>query len=262
MPDMKNTTKTHLCRAVPCLSIAFWLLCWLVLALLFAKPLLLPTPLAVLRKLGELAMTAHFWQMLGLSLLRIAAGIAAAIAAGALMAALTVRFSLVHHLFSPLLSLLKSTPVASVIFLLMLFMGRNTVPLFIAFAMALPIVWSNLREGLLQVDKKLFEMATVFGVPRTKKLTGILLPEIRPYFMAACRAAISLAWKAGVAAEVLAVPERSIGRAIYESRLYLLTEELFAYTLTVIVISALLEQALLYLIAPSAKKGDEISCSR
>ncbi len=250
--------KTILKHLAPLLSILFWLLLWLLLALLFDKPLLLPTPPAVLKKMGQLMGTSGFWLSLALSLARISAGILIALILGTVLAFLTVRFSLLHHLFAPLLNLLKATPVASVIFLLLLFIGRDTVPLVIAFAMALPIVWSNVREGLLAADRALFEMASVFRVPHGRVIKQILLPSVMPYFLAACRAGIGLAWKAGVAAEVLAVPEHSIGRAIYESKLYLFTDELFAYTLTVVLISVVIEYLVLGLL-PKAnpQKGEK-----
>ena len=245
---MNDNTKKILTRAAPWLALLFWLTVWLVIALIFNKPLLLPTPVAVAKKLGELLCTATFWQALTLSLLRIVAGIAAAVALGALLAFLCVRFKILDCIIAPLLNLFKATPVASVIFLLLLFIGRNTVPLFIAFAMALPIIFSNVKEGLLQTDRQLFEMAAVFRVPRGRTLKCITLPSLIPYLVAACRAAISLAWKAGIAAEVLAVPEHALGRAIFESKQYLLTDELFAYTAAVLVISAVLEKITLRLL--------------
>ena len=113
---------------------------------------------------------------------------------------------------------------------------------------------SNVREGLLATDSKLLEMARVFRVPRAYVLRKIHLPSLTPYFLAAARSAISLAWKAGVAAEVLCTPERSIGRAIYEGKMYLLTDELFAWTLVVVVISMLVEWLALSLLSRAQGK--------
>jgi len=135
-----------------------------------------------------------------------------------------------------------------VIFLLLLWVGRDNVPLWIAFMMALPIVWSNVREGLLQTDKQLLEMAKLFNVPKTRVLLKLRLPALAPYFLSASRSAIALAWKAGIAAEVLCTPARSIGRAIYEGKTYMMTEELFAWTFLVVVLSVLIEQGALVLL--------------
>lgn len=239
------------------LSIIFWVLVWWIAAAIFGKPLLLPTPPAVLTALGALALKGEFYATLLFSLSRILFGILLALLAGALLALATVKSALLHQLFSPLLSAFKATPVASVIFLMLLWVGRQRVPAVIAFMMALPIVWANMREGLLQTDKSLLEMASAFGVPRGRVLLSIHLPSVKPYFLSACRASIGVAWKAGIAAEVLCVPERSIGRAIYEGKLYLLTEDLFAWTFVVILISVLIEWGILSLLDRAKKAEDE-----
>lgn len=230
------------------LCVAFWIALWWVVAAIFNKPLLLPTPLQTLNALGALAATSEFYLTLLFSLTRILLGILLALAGGTLLALLTTKNAFFHHLFSPLLTLFKATPVASVIFLILLWVGRENVPLWIAFMMAFPIVWSNVREGLLQTDKQLLEMAKLFEVPRSRVLFKLYLPSLTPYFLSACRSAIALAWKAGIAAEVLCVPARSIGRAIYEGKTYLMTEELFAWTLLVVVISILIEKGALMLL--------------
>lgn len=235
------------------LSILFWVGVWWLLAAIFDKPLLLPTPLAVIKTICQLMQTGTFWLSILRSLCRILLGIVLALVAGVLLALLTVRFRFFHHLFSPLLTLCKATPVASVIFLVLLWVGRDRVPLFIAFLMALPIVWSNVREGLLQTDHKLLEMAQVFGLSSKDQLLSIRIPSLFPYFLAACRSAIALSWKAGIAAEVLCLPKNSIGLGIYEGKLYLETNDLFAWTLVVVLISALIEWGALALLKKAQK---------
>ncbi len=236
------------------LCVAFWIALWWVVAAVFDSPLLLPTPLATAKALGALCATGEFYLTVLISLTRILIGILLALAGGSLLALLTTKRAFFHHLFSPLLTLFKATPVASVIFLILLWVGRDNVPLWIAFMMAFPIVWSNVREGLLQADGQLLEMARIFAVPRSRVLFKLRLPALLPYFLSACRSAIALAWKAGIAAEVLCVPARSIGRAIYEGKTYMMTEDLFAWTFLVVVISVLIEKGALALLQIAQKK--------
>ena len=240
------------------IAILFWVALWWMLSAIFDSPLLLPDPIAVVKALVRLGVTGTFWKTVFLSLTRILLGILLSLAAGLLLALLTTKSALFHHLLSPLLLLFKATPVASIIFLILLWVGRDRVPLLIAFVMALPIVWSNVREGILQTDSKLLEMAKLFGVSAKDQIRYIRIPSLFPYFLAACRSAIALSWKAGIAAEVLCVPENSIGRYIYEGKQYLLTDELFAWTLVVIVISAFVEWGALKLLekAQNQKKRE------
>ena len=59
----------------------------------------------------------------------------------------------------------------------------------------------------------------------------------------------------GIAAEVLTVPHSAIGRMIYESKLYLQTTDLFAWTLAVILLSLGLERLVLRALTPRGKGG-------
>ncbi len=227
--------------ALALLSLAFWVGVWAFAAFRYGKPLILPSPLAVCRTLGEMALTGVFWKVVFRSIFRILLGILAALLCGTLLAVLAYKSTVVDTLFSPLLALMKATPVASIIFLMLLYLGRDKVPPVIAFMMATPIVFANVKEGLSGVDRQLLEMARVFDFSFFTKVRTIYLHALLPYFLAALRSALSLAWKAGIAAEVLCVPTGSIGREIFNANLYLETDRLFALTLAVILISVLIE---------------------
>ncbi|MFQ8759416.1 MAG: ABC transporter permease [Intestinimonas sp.] len=74
-------------------------------------------------------------------------------------------------------------------------------------------------------------------------LRRVYVPSVLPYFASGCRTALGLAWKAGVAAEVLCLPKNAIGAQVYYAKIYLETPSLFAWTLAVIALSFLLEWA-------------------
>ena len=59
-------------------------------------------------------------------------------------------------------------------------------------------------------------------------------------------------WKSGVAAEVIGVPDHSIGEKLYMAKIYLSTDELLAWTLVVILLSALFEKLCLWLLGRRA----------
>ena len=232
---------------------AFWALVWLLLARRVDSELLLPGPGLVLATLWALVKTAAFWQSVALSMLRIVAGVAAAVTLGTLLAVVTERFSALRSLLSPALTVVKSTPVASFIILALVWMGRDVLPGFIALLMVLPVVWSNVSTGIAQTDPQLLEMARVFGFGPMKRLTKLYIPSVMPYFLSACRGSLGLGWKAGIAAEVLTLPGVSIGKRLYESKLYLETPQLFAWTLVVILLSLGMEKLLLAVL-PKAER--------
>ena len=65
---------------------------------------------------------------------------------------------------------------------------------------------------------------------------------------------LGFAWKAGVAAEVIANTKMSIGAQIYDSKIYLDTLNLFSWTIVIIALSILLEKVVTKLLSPRAVK--------
>lgn len=227
---------------------AVWLLIWLLCWLAVGKDVLIPSPAAVLLRLGQLICTLPFWQQVGLSLLRILTGFALALVLGTVFGALTARSALANTLLSPALRTVRAIPVASFIILLFVLMSKEYIPTVTSFLMVLPVVWSNVDQGVRSTDIQLLEMAQVFRLSHRKVLRHIWLPQVAPFFLAAARTGMGLAWKAGVAAEVLAAPRLGIGRALYEAKVYLETADLFAWTAVIVCISVVLEKGLVWLI--------------
>jgi len=165
-----------------------------------------------------------------------------AVLLGTLLAFLTEYSALCKALFSPVMMLVKSTPVASFIILALLWIGRTYVPLFIAALMVMPVVFGAVTTAAGSVDAGILEMARAYRFSPFKKLRLIYIPSAYPAWRSAAITAMGLAWKAGVAAEVLCQPKTAIGTELYYSKLYLETPSLFAWTAVVVLLSFLLER--------------------
>ena len=221
-----------------------WIGVWWGAALLVGLPVLLPSPADTVRALIRLGGTADFWEGTGITLLRVTGGFCGAVAAGSGFALLCHFYPFAERLLSPLRSFIRCTPVVSFIMLLWLWLDKNAIPVFIGFLMVMPVIWSNMQEGLASADPLLIEMGRAYRLRPARMLREIWLPAAHPSFTAACAAGIGLAWKSGISAEVIARPLRAIGTGIADAKVYLETEELFARTLVIVVLSLLLEKVL------------------
>lgn len=235
-------------------SILFWILIWALLAYKINIDLLLPSPLDTLKAIFSLASNLDFWQITALSILRILLGILISLTIGVLLGVLTANLTTADSLLSPLMTVIKATPVASFIILALLWIDRNTLPIFITVLIVLPIVWANISQGIRSVDKGLLDVAKVYRFPIGKRISKLYIPSVMPYFLAACKASLGMAWKAGIAAEVLCTPQKAIGTQIYLSKTYLETTELFAWTLVVIIMSVIIEKLLIFSLNRIARK--------
>lgn len=230
---------------------AFWLGVWQLCAFLVDRrlegrgnELLLPYPASVWKVLVCLAGTGGFWAAVLSSLGRIAAGLAMGILFGALLAVLTCASLWADRLLSPAIRVVRAAPVASFILLVLLWTGRDSVPAIISALMVMPVVWDSLSRGIQAVDPKLLELARCCRFSRWKTLWLICLPSLRPHILSALTTAAGLAWKSGVAAEVLCLPEPSLGQRIYYTKYYLNIPELFAWTAVTVALSLVLERVL------------------
>ena len=221
--------------------LVFWLAAWQLGAALIGKELLLPGPAAVLGRLAELAGTGAFWRTAGGSLGRIFAGLLGGVAVGTGLAGLTFAVPAADWVLSPAIRIVRAVPVASFILLLWLWVAAGQMPGLISGLMVLPVVWGNVVKGLAETDPLLLEMARAYRFGRARTLRLVYAPSALPYFASGCRTALGLAWKAGVAAEVLCMPKNAIGTQIVFAKNYLDSPSLFAWTLVVIAMSFLLE---------------------
>ena len=227
--------------AVP---LAFWLGVWQLAALAVGRELLLPGPLAVGRRLAALAGRLDFWLSVGATLGRVFLGLLWGTLAGTALAFLTHFSAWAGRLISPAIRVVRATPVVSFILLVYLWVPRWAIPWAIAGLMVLPVVWGSLAAGLDSLDGRLLEFARAYRFSRAKTLRLIYLPALRPHFTAGLLTAFGLAWKSGVAAEVICPPARAIGSRIQQAKLGLETPELFAWTLAIVALSLLLERLL------------------
>ena len=222
--------------------VLFWLLLWQGGSMALGQPLLLPSPLRVLGSLGRLMGTPDYWSALALSSGRILGGFLGAFCLAAGLAALSARFSLLRALLAPAVAAVKAVPVASFIILVYLWLPGRWLTGFIAALMVFPPVYLNLLEGLGRRDRELAEMARVFRVPWGRRFRKLDLPQLLPYLRSAASLGLGLCWKAGVAAEVIGVVRGSLGERLYESKVYFEMPELFAWTVSIVALSALFEK--------------------
>ena len=240
-------------------SAAFWFGVWQTAAAAVGQELLLPAPLVVLKRLGELALTHEFYKAVFLTMLRVCAGFAAGVLSGSLLAALCAFSKAADCLIAPLFRIVRSTPVQSFIILALLWIKYPVIPAFISMLMVAPVVWGNVKAGIENADKELLELTKAYNFSFIRSLRLFYIPSVEPYFFSGCITALGMAWKSAVAAEVLCLPKGSVGAFLYYSKIYLETPDLFAWTATVIVLSFIWEKLLSELFGALQKRKRRIS---
>lgn len=230
-----------------------WLLLWQLASVMIHNKIIFVGPWEAACALFSQAMTMEFWRTILSSFLRIAGGFLLAFFVGIFTAFLAGKYRLLREFLEPPVALLQSVPVASFVILALIWIGSENLSVLITFVVVFPVIYRNVLEGLSQTDQKMLEMAYIFEMKPWKKIWYIYRPALMPYLLAGSRIALGMAWKSGVAAEVIGVPDCSIGEKLYMAKIYLSTADLFAWTFVIIVVSKVFEWLFLSLLQAAAK---------
>ncbi|MDD3253270.1 MAG: ABC transporter permease subunit [Lachnospiraceae bacterium] len=244
---MKRATPT---RRI--LIILFWVIVWQIASLIIRNDILFVGPAQVVRSLFLLLPDPDFWLSIAGSFGRITLGFLTAFILGIAIGSLAFCIPFVKELLAPLISLSKSIPVASFVILALIWIGSANLSVLISFLVVFPMIYVNTIAGLESTDPKLLEMAHVFSVTTLRRIRYIYLPALLPYLVSSCRIALGMSWKSGIAAEVIGIPTHSIGEHLYMAKIYLATSDVFAWTIVIILASALFEHLFLWLIRTAA----------
>lgn len=225
--------------------VLLWMLVWHAAAAAANRSLLLkiPLPLDTLRVFLRLCGEAGFWRAVGSSVGHIVCGFLSALLLGTAGAFAASASGLFRRLTAPVLHLIRTVPVAAFIMLAWLWIPSRVLPSFVSALMVLPIIWSHVEAGIAGVDPLLPEMARVYGMSRGQVAAKVTLPLMAPTLRTGCLTGVGIAWKSGIAAEVICNPTGSIGALLQGAKTSIDYERVFAVTLMVVLLSLLFENA-------------------
>jgi ABC-type nitrate/sulfonate/bicarbonate transport system permease component len=204
-------------------------LVWAGLSWLTAKPVLLPSPLAVVEAIVDLAKDLELFEHAAISVGRMVVSIALASALAmplGLMMGLHPRF---ERIVDPTLELLR--PISGIAWIplaLFIFGIGNALPVFImTYAAFFPILVGTIA-GVRTVDRRLIDAARTMGVPRGAIVRRVVIPAALPSLLVALRLGIALSWTAVVAAELIGAPS-GLGYAVEWYRELLATPQVMGF---------------------------------
>lgn len=214
------------------------LLLWWLVSLWIDAAIILPPPITVAAELFRFVTSPDFWISVGATFYRGIVGFLISLGIG-ITVGIAAGLSLpVHALFKPLITVIRATPVMSIVLIALLWFKTGTVPIFSTFLIAFPVVTQNIIVGIRQTDPGLLAMGRAYGLSPSRRLRYISIPSVIPYLLSGAETALGLTWKVVVAAEVLAIPSFGVGSEMQLAQMSLETAQVFAWTVTAILLSS------------------------
>ncbi len=224
----------------PLVALGLLIALWAISAAAVGKEIIIPSIGSTFKELWALIKTASFYRAIGNTILRTLASFVIA-TGSALILGLLSLFKPVEMVFSPIIKIIRAVPTMSVILLTVIWMNPQTSPIFIAFLINFPILYSGFFSAIKSVDKDLIEVSKAYGVSKKDIVTSLYLPSVAPAAFDCMQSSLGLTIKIIISAEVIAQTKNSMGLMMQFSRAYLETAQLLAWTLAAIVLSYVLE---------------------
>lgn len=238
---MTSTTQNRFRKIIIAI---IWLMLWQIMASLIKEEILLPSPLLVFKSFISLLMQGVFYKAILTSTIKILVGFIISIAIGTIFAYLSYRYKLFYDFISPIIRVFRSIPLASIVIFLLFWADKSLLSIYVSFIMAMPLIFQNLYDGLESIDRKILEMADVYKVSEIKKIRYIYKVKAKYFLYSSIISVSGLVFKAGIAAEVIGLPQNSIGNNLYNAKVYLNMPNLFAWTIAILLISSIFEYML------------------
>lgn len=218
------------------LILLFWLSIWWGISLI-ANQLFVPTPLSTIKYLINLLKQESTAVILFSTLSRVMIGLLLSIVLGLVLGVLSGMYNIFYRILRPIITMIKSIPVVSFIILLYIYVNLDMLPSVLGILICFPIIYGNVLEGYRMVDPELIEMSQVYNVPRIKRIINLYIPSAIPYFTAGVLTSIGICWKATIAAEVIGLVNHSIGHELYNGKVWIEYELIFAWTFIIVICS-------------------------
>lgn len=202
----------------------------------WVSSLFFPSPIFILKTLGNMCWSGSLWPALGATLVRLGVGLAVGAGIGLVLGWLMGASRPVRLALDPVVAALHPMPKLALfpIMLVLLGIGEASKIALVSMAAFFPMLINTLA-GVRQIDDTCWEVALNYGARRLALLRRVILPGSLPMALVGLRLAANNALVVTIAVEMLSARE-GLGTTIWMAWQTLRTEELFA---TLIVIGAI-----------------------
>ena len=206
---------------------------------------ILPGPARVWQALTLIAANGDLWSNLGITLWRVTVGFVIAALVSLPLGIFLGANKRAGEFFEPVIPVMNTVSSAIwAIFAIIWFGISNATTIFVVFMTAMPLIITNVWQGTRTVNAEFIELAQVLRMPKWKVMTKIYLPTILPYFFSGARLAFGFGWRVSLVAETIGASS-GVGYRLRQAADLIQTDQVFAWTLTLVVMMATLETGLL-----------------
>jgi len=239
---MKNSTK----NIIVALSVAVMLILWEFAALRIDSEQIMPGPWTTFVSTLNLFGQKDFAAVVFTTIFRGILGFIIAAVFGVGLGILAGIHDGFNAFMKPWVVVMRSTPVVAFVLIAIIWFSQSTA-IFIGILTMFPIIFTNIIEGIHNVDEKLLEMAKLYKVKKIKVLVWIYVPAVAPFIVSGISSAVGIGWRAIIVGEVLSQPRYGIGSSMQLAQIQMNVDKLIAWTIVAVLLGFVFEKLIRFI---------------
>ncbi|HZJ98642.1 MAG TPA: ABC transporter permease subunit, partial [Tissierellaceae bacterium] len=216
-------------KKLPVISRISLIILWILLAKTIDNEIIVPKINTTFVSMLEIIKDSDFLNIVTYTILRSLLGFLISLFLAISLGVLSSVSKIVASLMEPVLKLLNSTPTIAIILLALIWLNNEFVPMFVGFLMVFPILFESVLNSILNIDKNIIQMASLYKVSKIGVVKNIYLPNILHNLISIFNSALGINLKMVIGGEVLSQPQYAIGSSLQLERMYLNTPGVFAW---------------------------------
>ncbi len=226
---IRNDIPSTLRHTLVLISLVLPFAAWSVLYLFrVVDPIFLPSPVRVLRAMGEMIRSGELFTAAGTSLGRIGIGFGLAVLVSVPLGLAMGSFRSMQSLFEPMMGLVRYMPATAFVPLLLIWLGLGETPK-IALIFIGTVFFNSLMTAnvVWQIPNELIKVSYTLGASNFTVFRRVVFPHALPGMVDSARVNLAAAWNLIVVAELLAASE-GLGFRIVRAQKFLQIDKIFA----------------------------------
>lgn len=214
---------------------------WYIIYLIVDHPLLIPPISKVIETFFKMLIESSFLNALWHTAFRLIVSLFISSVCGISLGYLSAKNKTVELIFRPHVTILKTIPVISVIIIMYILVGYQIAPYIITFFMIFPIFYQTTYQGIKAINQDLLDVYHLEMENRYLEIKYVYLQNIKDYLILASYQSFGLGFKVLVTSEFITQTQNSIGKLLYQAKVNLQYDYVFAITILLIIITVLVE---------------------
>ena len=225
-------------------GILFILLVWFFASRIVDNSIVIPKISEVLQALGSLLQTKQTYVIIFNTISRLILTVSISFVLALFCSILAGSITRVKDFLKPIMTLMRTTPVAAVIIILLMIFGNIKSPYIITSLVILPIMYEGILVSFENIDQGIIDEVKMLSNLNFRVAKEVYLPIVTPQILSTLVATIGLGLKVMVMSEFIAQPNNTIGYVMLQEKNFLEMDYVFAWTIVLVVFVLLVEELL------------------